>query len=75
MKRWMRAWELDYVTFEPQKKDSSAVFPQFYKDDSFGLRTLDQQGKVKVYEVPGIEHLEWPLSSEVFEKYIEPWLH
>lgn len=72
----IQPWQSSHFGFYDENEDIVPMTSQdFYKADSFGLRTLDQQGKVKVYEIPGIEHLEWPLSQEIFEKYIEPWLH
>ena len=48
---------------------------QFYHDDSFGLRTLDEQGKVKIYDVPGVKHADWGRRSDIFDKYMKPWLN
>lgn len=47
---------------------------QFYSEDSFGLRTLNEQGRVKVFEVPGVQHLHWHHNKQIFQKYIEPYL-
>ena len=50
------------------------VIIQVYVKDNFGLRTLDETGRMKVYVVPHIEHLFWPWDKDVFETYIKPWL-
>eukprot|EP00731_Ephydatia_muelleri_P021333 Em0013g1060a len=46
----------------------------FYLQDSFGLHTLQNAGKITAYTVPGIQHTEWPNNQDVFSTYIEPWL-
>ncbi|KAL5470902.1 hypothetical protein EMCRGX_G028956 [Ephydatia muelleri] len=46
----------------------------YYLQDSFGLRTLDTSGRITLYTVPGIQHLEWARNQDVFNNYIEPWL-
>ena len=50
------------------------IFLQFYIDDAFGLKTLDEEGKVHIFAVPGVEHVHWHGNKTVFDKYIEPWL-
>lgn len=46
----------------------------FYMFDSFGLRSLDKAGKIKVYEVPGVHHTVWHHNVSVIENCILPWL-
>ena len=50
------------------------VISQFYTSDTFGLKTLDGQGRVHVYEVPGVQHVHWHGNKTVFDNCIEPWL-
>jgi len=40
----------------------------------FGLKTLNMAGRVKVFEVPGVQHLQWHYSKPIFQHYIEPYL-
>ena len=47
---------------------------QFYMDDTFGLKTLDQGGRVHVYEVGGVKHTDWHRNRTVFDQCMEPWL-
>lgn len=71
----IQPWQSSHFGFYDE---SLTVLPMtsqdFYKDDSFGLRTLNQQGKVKVYEIPGVKHIHWHLNQSVFDCCIEPWL-
>lgn len=46
----------------------------FYMFDSFGLRSLDKAGRVKIYEVPGVHHTVWHHNVSVIENCILPWL-
>jgi len=47
---------------------------EWYKNDSFGLRTLDERGSVHTYTVPGHKHYDWHRNYTVFTNYIAPWL-
>ena len=47
---------------------------QFYINDNFGLKTLDETGRVHIYEIPGVQHLHWHGNKTVFDCCIEPWL-
>ena len=46
----------------------------FYRDDSFGLRTLDERGRLTLTEVPGVAHDDWVRDEGVFAKYVLPFL-
>ncbi|KYQ93472.1 palmitoyl-protein thioesterase 2 [Tieghemostelium lacteum] len=41
-----------------------------YINDTFGLKTLDQQQKLFIYELPDIKHTQWLTNQEIFENYI-----
>ena len=43
-------------------------------NDSFGLRTLNETGRVKVFEIPGVHHTQWHVNLSVFNCCIEPYL-
>ena len=47
---------------------------QWYLEDSFGLKTLDQRGSLYTYEVPGIIHKDWHTNFTIFSHYIAKWL-
>lgn len=54
---------------------SFSLISQYYIKDTFGLRTLDEAGRTHIHEVPGVEHLHWPLNYTVFSNYILPYLN
>lgn len=45
-----------------------------YTEDSIGLKTLDQKGKLKIVTAPGINHFMWHLNVSVCDNYILPYL-
>ena len=47
----------------------------FYVKDTFGLRTLNETGRVKVFEIPGVQHLQWHTNQSVFNCCMEPYLN
>lgn len=46
----------------------------FYKNDSFGLKSLDKEGKLKIIELSGNTHLQWHINMTVIDNYILPYL-
>lgn len=46
----------------------------FYKHDLFGLRTLNEKGRLAAFGVSGVTHYEWHRNITVIDKYIIPWL-
>uniref|UniRef100_UPI00358E3AB4 lysosomal thioesterase PPT2-A-like isoform X1 n=2 Tax=Myxine glutinosa TaxID=7769 RepID=UPI00358E3AB4 len=47
---------------------------EVYKNDSFGLRTLNLHGRLFVYSVSGVHHTKWHRNESVAYNYIIPWL-
>lgn len=45
-----------------------------YKDDVFGLKSLDKQGRLHECTVPGVTHRHWHGNATVFHKCIEHFL-
>ncbi|XP_050526888.1 lysosomal thioesterase PPT2 homolog isoform X2 [Daktulosphaira vitifoliae] len=45
-----------------------------YKNDSFGLKTLDEAGKLMFFTVIGISHHEWYKDKSVIDNFIIKWL-
>jgi palmitoyl-protein thioesterase len=45
-----------------------------YKNDTIGLKTLDKQGKLKVFVVPGIPHSVWHKNISIIDEFILPYL-
>ena len=39
-----------------------------------GLQELNNTGKIKVYEIPGVEHIHWHTNKTVFDTAIIQWL-
>ena len=46
----------------------------YYTGDLFGLKTLDEQGKITFCTVVGVRHSEWVKNKDVYEKCIRPYL-
>eukprot|EP01107_Rhizomastix_libera_P012587 TRINITY_DN3189_c2_g1_i1.p1 TRINITY_DN3189_c2_g1~~TRINITY_DN3189_c2_g1_i1.p1 ORF type:complete len:224 (+),score=41.77 TRINITY_DN3189_c2_g1_i1:167-838(+) len=47
---------------------------EIYKKDTFGLRSLDESGKVFLNCVQKVPHTAWLAEKSAFEKYVLPWL-
>ena len=56
------------------------LFPtllRFYVKDTFGLKTLNENGLVKMFEILGVRHFQWHTNQSVFnccmELYLNKW--
>ncbi|XP_017294986.1 lysosomal thioesterase PPT2-like [Kryptolebias marmoratus] len=47
---------------------------EFYRNDTFGLKTLDARGGVSVCVQPGVKHTQWHQNFTVFQSCVEKWL-
>jgi len=47
---------------------------KIYKDDVFGLKTLDKANKIHTYTFDGVEHHQWTRNKTIFDQAILPWL-
>nr|XP_033496160.1 lysosomal thioesterase PPT2-like isoform X2 [Epinephelus lanceolatus] len=47
---------------------------EFYKNDTFGLKTLDARGDVSTCVHSGVKHTSWHSNNTVFRSCIEKWL-
>uniref|UniRef100_T1IZ79 palmitoyl-CoA hydrolase n=1 Tax=Strigamia maritima TaxID=126957 RepID=T1IZ79_STRMM len=47
---------------------------EFYKNDRFCLRTLDERGAIVKHVVPGVQHGNWYTSPSIIQNYIIPYL-
>lgn len=45
-----------------------------YKNDSFGLRTLDESGRVTLMSFSGMNHFDWHLNASFVDDHIVPLL-
>lgn len=48
---------------------------KIYQNDVFGLKTLDEAGKIYVHHFSGIEHVKWHGDEAVFTQAILPYLN
>ncbi|XP_035991399.1 lysosomal thioesterase PPT2 [Fundulus heteroclitus] len=68
-------WQSSYYGFYDAREDVVEMRNQeFYKRDTFGLRTLDARGDVSVCVQSGVEHTHWHSNFTVFTNCIEKWL-
>jgi len=47
---------------------------QEYKKDTFGLKTLNEQGRLIRQAPPGISHVQWTMDYRVVRAYVLPYL-
>ncbi|XP_068616460.1 lysosomal thioesterase PPT2-A-like [Brachionichthys hirsutus] len=47
---------------------------EFYKNDTFGLKTLDARGDMSVCVHSGVKHIQWHSNYTVFQSCMEKWL-
>ena len=45
-----------------------------YSKDLFGLRTLDESGRLNITIVPGVRHADWTGNIDIIRKYVLPWV-
>ncbi|RUS81888.1 hypothetical protein EGW08_010358 [Elysia chlorotica] len=55
-------------TVQPMEKQ------KFYQTDAFGLKTLNEAGRLHIHTVPNITHTHWHKTEMIFEKFVLPWL-
>lgn len=68
-------WESSHFgVFNDQEKVVEMREQQLYKEDWFGLRTLDARRSLYFYNFSGVKHTDWHRNPLVFLKCIEPWL-
>lgn len=68
-------WQSSHFGFYDQNLTVVEMQDQLvYKEDYFGLKTLDQRGSLQTCVVSGVEHTHWHGNQTVFDKCIEPWL-
>lgn len=63
-----------FESFDENEKVIKMTKQQFYKEDWFGLRTLDERSSLHLCSLDGIHHTHWHRNLTVFLKCIEPWL-
>ena len=45
-----------------------------YQTDVFGLKTMEQDGRLHMFDVPGVFHVDWLKKEELFKQYVLPYL-
>ncbi|ENN80889.1 lysosomal thioesterase PPT2 homolog [Dendroctonus ponderosae] len=45
-----------------------------YKDDKIGLKTLNQNKKLHIITVPGVNHFQWHINMSIVDNHILPYL-
>ena len=68
-------WQSALYTFT-DKNYSLVPFKEseLYTQDQFGLKTLDDQGKIQFCNFSGVHHTHWPKTKEVYKKGIKPYI-
>jgi len=64
----MGFFDSDFKTVLPMEKQ------QYYIDDTFGLRTLDESNRLTLKNIPGVPHPAWIQDTDVISQYILPCL-
>lgn len=68
-------WESSqFGVFNDQEEVVVMKDQQLYKEDWFGLKTLDARSSLHFYNISGVKHIDWHRNPSVFLKCIEPWL-
>ena len=68
-------WQSSHFGFYDDKLGIVEMEDQdFYIHDTFGLRTLNEQNKLKTFSIPGIFHTHWHENRAIIQKYIIPYL-
>ena len=44
----------------------------FYVNDTFGLRSLDESGRLELTVVPGVKHADWTGNESIIRKFVLP---
>nr|XP_022321646.1 lysosomal thioesterase PPT2-A-like isoform X2 [Crassostrea virginica] len=68
-------WESSHFAFyDSNEKVVEFNQQRYFTEDSFGLKTLFNEGKIKIYVIPGVQHIHWHSNRTVFNSAILPWL-
>ncbi|XP_037532030.1 lysosomal thioesterase PPT2-A-like [Nematolebias whitei] len=68
-------WQSSHFGFYDDNEDVVEMRNQeFYRNDTFGLKTLDARGDMSVCVQSGVKHTKWHGNFTVFQSCIEKWL-
>ncbi|XP_061170118.1 lysosomal thioesterase PPT2-A-like [Saccostrea echinata] len=64
-------WQSSQFGFYNEMEEVQGMKEQmFYKEDSFGLKTMDEQNRIKTYTIPNIHHRHWVRNLTVIKDVI-----
>ncbi|XP_077384497.1 lysosomal thioesterase PPT2-like [Festucalex cinctus] len=68
-------WQSSHFGFYDSKEHVVEMRNQeFYRNDTFGLKTLSARGDLSMCLRPGVKHIRWHSNFTVFTDCIEKWL-
>ncbi|KAB7504182.1 Lysosomal thioesterase PPT2-B [Armadillidium nasatum] len=68
-------WQSSRFSFYDEKENVVDFRKRdIYTKDLFGLKTLDVNNKIQIYERKGIGHYDWPKKEDVITDFVLPWL-
>lgn len=68
-------WQSSHFGFYDDKDEIVEMRnQQYYLNDAFGLKTLDQRGALTTNIIRGVKHTHWYRNQTVFDQYILPYL-
>ncbi|XP_076436765.1 lysosomal thioesterase PPT2-A-like [Babylonia areolata] len=68
-------WQSSHFGFYDSNEVVQPVTQQsWYINDAFGLKTLQREGRIHTYVVPGVRHTHWPTTLSVYQQCVKPWL-
>jgi len=69
-------WQASLMAFFDT--DGQSIVPMekqlYYVQDTFGLRTLDESGRLTVRNIPGVSHVDWVRDADTISQYVLPLL-
>ncbi|KAM9309181.1 lysosomal thioesterase PPT2-A-like [Pholidichthys leucotaenia] len=68
-------WQSSHFGFYNSRDEVVEMKDQeFYRKDSFGLKTLDARGDIWVCVRSGVKHVQWHSNFTIFQSCMEKWL-
>lgn len=68
-------WQSSHFGYFNENGDVESMHDrEIYKNDTIGLRTLDEKKKLEIITVPHIHHFMWHLNITLIKEIILPWL-
>lgn len=68
-------WESSHFGFYDDDEEVVPVFNRpIFLNDSIGLKTLNDSGRLEMVTVPNVRHFDWHLKIHVIQKVVLPYL-